>query len=381
MKNTKISFIFYEPVDQWVIHPIVRHLKSAGIRVTVINGFSYDRHIQQVKYPRFVRKPTAAYFCFQKPGNRVEKLFSFLLREKAKSMETRILLNQVDEGEKLLRRRFSKQKPDLIVVPETIRAAHGQLVLEIARKFQIKTCVVPPPYYEWITTRPLLGQAAAHQWIVSSKAYVQRLKDSGVRGKIHSILPSGKYLKQYATLSERRRKQPLSEPRKNFFIATLQNNQQQDLFLSLLAESFARLPGENLWIKFHPTTSLAVKKKIRAQFQSNNIFFSEAPLLQHLSKARAIITTSSTSALLAIEKKVPVMIAHLDFFYHELNYLLRFYRCFLTVSDPDELTNNILRLSLDSFRQHLVRKQAGIRKDFFSKKKLLLQNLNPARKK
>src|SRR3989338_7438731 len=370
LKNTKISFLFYEPVDQGVGPPFLCHLKASGLHAQITDGFSYDQYIQRTKHPKFVRASPTPFFHFQKPVNRAEKIFSFLLKTKAASIETRIILNQVIQKKRLLLDLFRRKIPTLIVVPEAFQAAHGHLALAVASDFRIKTCVFSPLYYEWIGIRPVFGRARTDRWFVASQSYAKRLREDGVpKGRIKMILPTGSFLRKYMPQAFSHKKNGFSRHQRNSFIATLQNDALQDIFVSLLASTFDRLPGVDLWIKFHPSTPNRTKDKLKKKYMDENIHFCEGPLDPYLSHVRALITLSSTSALLAVARRVPVIIAHLNFFYHELDHLLQFYRCFLSVSDPDELRSVVSHLGNNSFRENLVKKQEAIRRDFFSNKK------------
>jgi hypothetical protein len=319
LNSSKACPVLFEKVDQWLLS---RFLKGPHLGPKNMTGISYDDYTRRV---RIRAKDSPLSLARDKikflPGKtQPERIFSFLVREKFHSLETRILLKRIKFDKKRLERLASRGKNDYFIIPEDSDAARGRLAAIIARKYGIKTLALVPPYYDLITTYPLMGKRIADAWVCGTN-YKNRLLRQGINpGKIYS--------NRNFILKERTSGRPAIEQKileavtagKAFYLATLQNNPGEELFIKMLEEAFCELPDIMVIFKFHPSTARKEKKYLKKKYSRRNIaFFDKIDLRRSLKMSRGLITVSSSSCVSALTCNKPVIFVRQGYFFHQLS--------------------------------------------------------------
>ena len=234
--------VLFEKVDQWLLRCF---LKGSHLGPKNMTGISYDDYTRRARirakdFPLSLARNKIKFLPGKTPP---EMIFSFLAREKFYSLETRILLKRIKSDKRRLERLASRGKNDYFIIPEDSDAARGRLAAVIARKYGIKTIALVPPYYDLITTYPLMDRRIADAWVCGTN-YKNRLLRQGINpGKIYS--------NRNFILKERTSGRPAIEQKileevtagKAFYLATLQNNPEEELFIKMLEEAFCELPA------------------------------------------------------------------------------------------------------------------------------------------
>jgi len=310
MKSSKsICFAFYEKVDKKTIEPLLYSLqKQHGIQTVCLKGFSYDHFISKRPNPSeaLVSCRLSQNLKPSQSKHKRDNLFHFLMQEKLSSVEMRVLVTQLMKDQAKFKSVLESNSPDLVIIPEDIRALHGRLGARIAQEHRIPTLVVSPLYYEWIAARPMMSTGIADAWVCTSSFHRSQLRKYRIPSKRLLCLnnPARLSHSRKATVSFITKKLKYQK----FYLATLQNNNLQPLFLSLLQKSFSQIPDKTIIVKFHPSTDLKSRKSTERKWKSPNMIFTHKDNLKQLMQhTEALITISSNTALLAVQKRKPVI--------------------------------------------------------------------------
>lgn len=368
-KQRTVYFAMYEKVDQWVYDSIYKKLKKESrLEIKALDGFSYDSYIMhfrisEQKYPcSLVNKKLS----FKHPKDTFDKIFLFLIKQKFNSLETRILLKQIELERKRIQRLIYRNKPDLLIIPEDSAAVRGRLVATIARDNKITTLVILPLYYEWIIAYPLIGKRLANAWVTMGVNYKERLIENAIAER---NIFSRKLIFKTKKAKESKKEKDLLEKeikKKQYYIGALQNNDEQSLFIQLLVDTFSLIPNKALVFKYHPQTAKAVKDKLKRIYSSKNVYFVDKINLNTLiGYSQGILTISSTCAFCAMQLKKPVIIINSSPFPLQISYLRKKLQCFEVASTPAELSNIIQRLDNPKQRKEYLARQETAAKHYF----------------
>lgn len=356
LKKSKktICFAFYEKVDRWAYGSLYEKLGlQKGVTITTLAGFSYDSYIKNRRINKKTYPSSLATdkISFDAPGNIFDRIFLFLIKEKFYSLETKILLKQLKGEVDRLTRFIRYGKPDLLIIPEDTDAMRGRLAATIARNKKIATMVFLPLYYDWIGTYPLLGKRIADRWVVPGLNYKKRLLQYNINGKNISM--------RHLDITTKNR---TGENKKDkYYVAALQDNDEQDIFIQMLIDTFKLIPDKKLVFKYHPTTGKKTKRILRKKYSSKTIhFLDKTDLNKLIYYSQGLLTISSTSALIAVKLKKPVIIINVGLFPLELSNLLKGPGRFKVASSPPELLSVISRLDTDKGKKEYLNHQRFI---------------------
>lgn len=319
LNSSKACPVLFEKVDQWLLRCF---LKGPHLGPKNMIGISYDDYTKRARirakdFPLSLARNKIKFLPGKTPP---EEIFSFLVREKFHSLETRILLKRIEFDKKRLERLASRGKIDYFIIPEDSDAARGRLAAVIARRYGIKTIALVPPYYDLITTYPLMSKRIADAWVCGTNYKNRLLRQRINPGKIDS--GRGLIFKKRASRLPATEQKILEEVTagKAFYLATLQNNPEEELFIKMLEEAFCELPDKLVIIKFHPSTARKEKKYLKKKYSRRNIaFFDKIDLEKSLKMSRGLITVSSSSCVSALACNKPVVFVQQGYFFHQLS--------------------------------------------------------------
>ncbi|MBP7087893.1 MAG: hypothetical protein KBB01_01200 [Candidatus Omnitrophica bacterium] len=360
-----ICFVLYEKVDQWIYRPYFKKLsRLKKLRLKTFDGFSYDTYIKKHKINSrlFPASLADSKIDFLPPKSKNELLFSYLIKEKFYSLETRVLLKQINTTEKTLKETVRKYQPKLLVIPEDTDGVRGRLAATIAKINNIKTLVILPLYYEWITNYPLMAKRIADYWLTVGKNYEKRLLKNRIKPK--HILKQNLPFKSNGVSKSSQKELNLYETeikKGKYYLAALQNNDCQDVFIQMLIDSFRLLPCKTLVFKFHPATSEKEKKRLKNKYNLNNVYFlDKIDLNKLIRRSLGFFTISSSCIFTAVKSKKPVVIIDVDYFFLELLPLIRQTGCFKIASTPSELIAIISDLNNIKQKRRYLAKQTSM---------------------
>lgn len=372
MKNYKrltVCFALFEPIDQWNMSDAVAFFKKKNnTSIKILDGFTYNDYIadheNEINDENY---PTDLYsnkIGFRRAHIELEKILLFVVKNKFRSLETRVLLRQLEREVRRLEDVISNISNIIFIIPEDTDAVKGRLVASLAEKHGIQTTVILPFYYDWITTCPLMGDRKANLWILPGVNYRKRLLEQGV--KKNNIFIQTPVLLRNRIENVKNKCSGKTKFREPYYLATLQDNDDQEMFVEFLKDAFSGIDDKMVVIKFHPSTSPKVKKILTQKFSSKNvIFIDKADLADLVKNSLGLITISSTSILHALFYNKPVIVVDVGWFFHELYSIIGRTSAFKAVATPMELAGLINKLGSSANLRKYLRKQLPLKNEYF----------------
>ncbi len=366
-KKPTICFALFERIDQWIIKDVVNALKKSGLfNIVCFEGLSYDSYVHNnkinvVNHPFTLSKNKIILNDFSGIS---EEVFLFLMNEKIHSLETKVLFKRIN----FERKRISKacKKCNFFVIPEDTDAVRGRLVAAVAGKYNLKTLVFLPLYYDWITIYPLCGKRIADDWITPGNNYPFRLTGQNVKIKnIHTAkINIEKKNRINKTMSRR------ISASKPYYLVALQNNDEQEEIINFVADAFKCLRNKKIIFKYHPSTSSQTKKYLKVKYSADNVVFvDKIDLVRAIKQSIGLITFSSTTILDAVCYGKPVIVINAGYFFHELYLLAQRTKAFEVIKSPKVLSELVESLDNKDFNRNYVNKQTVIARDYFCQNK------------
>jgi Capsule polysaccharide biosynthesis protein len=369
LKRSKDSitlvFVFYESIDQWAFSPIIKQIKEqSGFKVLIADGFRYDEYIKTRKiserdYPRSISRDVVEY---KHSRNITDDIFLFLAKDKFSSIETRILMKNINDEVSRLES-FRLKENILFVIPEDTAPLRGRLAALYASKYNIPTLALLPLYYDWITAYPLTGKRLAKHWIVSGQNMAKRLSKHGINRNSTFRQPFHPGQNNAQIISCDHHTLPAKG---GFYLATLQNDNDDDAFINFLVDALELCDLEQIVIKFHPTTADPIKTDFIENYSSSKVIFTDSgPLDRLIHRSKGLIAASSTTILSAVKLNKPVILVHLNFFFSRISHLIERSKAFKTADTPSELSDILTELNIPDFKNKCLSSQKIIKKEYF----------------